>query len=146
MKQNVNRKKYNVFQAEEEIENLYRDYLKRLGKKVPIMGTRVGLNRVKTESTWGSEDILSFKDFKTAVWKKRIGEQDPLNWLLVREIPEVAKAVEVSQKYIYKMGEEYDALGIPLMYMERQIQVIKSQIKTSTGKNKKGLESWLSIK
>tara|TARA_R110002126_G_scaffold3666_1_gene20902 strand:- start:2441 stop:5647 length:3207 start_codon:yes stop_codon:yes gene_type:complete len=140
IERNVNRKKYNVFQAEEEIENLYRDYLKRLGKKVPIMGTRVGLNRVKTESTWGSEDILSFKDFKTAVWKKRIGEQDPLNWLLVREIPEVAKAVEVSQKYIYKMGEEYDALGIPLMYMERQIQVIKSQIKTSTGKNKKGLE------
>ena len=132
-------KKYNVFQAEEEIENLYRDYLKRLGKKVPIMGTRIGLNRIKTESTWGSEDILSFKDFKTAVWKKRIGQQDPLT-----EIPEVAKAREVSQKYIFSMGEEYDRLGIPVMYMERQIQVIKSQIKTSTGKNKKGLEIQLS--
>ena len=139
IERNVNRKKYNVFQVEEEIENLYREYLKRLGKKVPIMGTRVGLNRIKTESTWGSEDILSFKDFKTAVWKKRIGQQDPLT-----EIPEVAKAVEVSQKYIYKMGEEYDALGIPLMYIERQIQIIKSQIKTSTGKNKKGLEIQLS--
>ena len=135
IERNVNRKKYNVFQAEEEIENLYREYLKRLGKKVPLMGTRVGLNRIKTENTWGSEDILSFKDFKTAVWKKRIGQQDPLT-----EIPEVAKAREVSQKYIFSMGEEYDRLGIPVMYMERQIQVIKSQIKTSTGKNKKGLE------
>ena len=134
VERNVNRKKYNVFQAEDEIETLYRNYLERLGKKVPLMGTRLGLNQVKSENK-----ILSFKDFKTAVWKKRIGQQDPLE-----EIPEVSKAVEISQKFIYSMGEEYDRLGIPLMYMERQIQIIKAQIKKTTGKNKIGLEKQLS--
>ena len=133
VERNVNRKKYNVFQAEDEIETLYRNYLERLGKKVPLMGTRLGLNQVKSENK-----ILSFKDFKTAVWKKRIGQQDPLE-----EIPEVSKAVEISQKFIYSMGEEYDRLGIPLMYMERQIQIMKAQIKKATGKNKIGLEKQL---
>lgn len=98
------------------------------------MGSRVGLNIVKSEENI----VMSFRDFKTAIWKRRIGQQHP-----DAEIDEVIKATEITQKYVYKMGEEYDELGIPLMYMERQIQIMKAQIKKATGKNKIGLEKQL---
>jgi len=130
----IAKRKYNVFSAEKEIEDLYRSYLQRIGKKVPLFGSRVGLNIVKSEENI----VMSFRDFKTAIWKRRIGQQHP-----DAEIDEVIKATEVTQKYVYKMGEEYDELGIPLMYMERQIQIMKAQIKKTTGKNKIGLEKQL---
>ena len=59
----IAKRKYNVFSAEKEIEDLYRSYLQRIGKKVPLFGSRVGLNIVKSEENI----VMSFRDFKTAI-------------------------------------------------------------------------------
>ncbi len=111
----IARRKVQVFKAETEIEDLYKQYLQRLKKKVPK--TRMGLYMQKEE-----ENFLTFNQFKKAIWSRRIGSTD--------DVPEeVIKAAQVSEKYIYSLGKEYDELGIPLMYIETQINIQKSILK-----------------
>ena len=55
-----------VFKAETEIEDLYKQYLQRNKKKVPK--TRMGLYMQKEE-----EGFLTFNQFKKAIWFRRIG-------------------------------------------------------------------------
>ena len=124
IERNIARRKVQVFKAEMEIEDLYREYLKRMGKG--SFKFRASLYMYK-----GEEGVISFADFKKAIWMKRIGSSNDLV-----KIPEVTKGADVSEKYIYSLGKEYDELGIPLMFIERQINVIKAKIK-KTGKGKK---------
>ena len=124
----IAKKKFNVYASEKEIEDLYRAYLERMGKKVPLMNTRLGLNIVK-----GEDGLLSFRKFKEAVFMRRIGQKTDAT-----ELDEVVKATEITQKYVYKMGEEYDELGIPLMYIERQININKSILKRGYKTGDKG--------
>ena len=116
IERNIARRKVQVFKAETEIEDLYKVYLQRMGKRVPK--TRVGLYLQKD-----SEGIISFSQFKRAIFLNRIGSPSDL-----AKIDEVAKAAAVSEKYIYSLGKEYDELGIPLMYIERQISITKFKL------------------
>ena len=68
---------------------------------------------------------------------KRIGSSNDLV-----KIPEVTKGADVSEKYIYSLGKEYDELGIPLMFIERQINVIKAKIKLINGPAKTIAALW----
>jgi len=111
----IARRKVQVFKAETEIEDLYKQYLQRIKKKVPK--TRMGLYMQKEE-----EGFLTFNQFKKEIWGRRIGS--------TRDVPEeVVKAAEVSEKYIYSLGKEYDELGIPVMYLETQINIQQSILK-----------------
>ena len=111
----IARRKVQVFKAETEIEDLYKQYLQRNKKKVPK--TRMGLYMQKEE-----EGFLTFNQFKKAIWFRRIGSK--------QDVPdEVVKGAEVSEKYIYSLGKEYDELGIPIMYLETQIQIQKNILK-----------------
>ncbi len=116
IERNIARRKVQVFKAETEIEDLYKVYLQRMGKRVPM--TRIGLYLQKD-----SEGIISFSQFKRAIFLRRIGSPSDL-----AKIDEVAKAAAVSEKYIYSLGKEYDELGIPLMYIERQISITKFKL------------------
>ena len=77
----IARRKVQVFKAETEIEDLYKQYLQRVGKDVPK--TRMGLYMQKE-----SEGFLTFNQFKKAIWSRRIG-----NTVDVPE--EVVKAAQV---------------------------------------------------
>ena len=111
----IARRKVQVFKAETEIEDLYKQYLQRKKKKVPK--TRMGLYMQKEE-----EGFLTFTQFKKAIWFRRIGSK--------QDVPdEVIKGAEVSEKYIYSLGKEYDELGIPIMYLETQIQIQQNILK-----------------
>ena len=111
----IARRKVQVFKAETEIEDLYKQYLQRNKKKVPK--TRMGLYMQKEE-----EGFLTFNQFKKAIWFRRIGSK--------QDVPdEVVKGAEVSEKYIYSLGKEYDELGIPIMYLETQIQIQQNILK-----------------
>ena len=46
----------------------------------------------------GEEGVISFADFKKAIWMKRIGSSNDLV-----KIPEVTKGADVSEKYIYPL-------------------------------------------
>ena len=131
IERNIARRKVQVFKAETEIEDLYKVYLQRMGKRVPK--TRVGLYLQKD-----SEGIISFSQFKRAIFLNRIGSPSDL-----AKIDEVAKAAAVSEKYIYSLGKEYDELGIPLMYIERQISITKSLMKNAKGAKLGGLKKTL---
>ena len=131
IERNIARRKVQVFKAETEIEDLYKVYLQRMGKRVPM--TRIGLYLQKD-----SEGIISFSQFKRAIFLRRIGSPSDL-----AKIDEVAKAAAVSEKYIYSLGKEYDELGIPLMYIERQISITKSLMKNAKGAKLGGLKKTL---
>jgi len=131
IERNIARRKVQVFKAETEIEDLYKVYLQRMGKRVPK--TRVGLYLQKD-----SEGIISFSQFKRAIFLNRIGSPSDL-----AKIDEVAKAATISEKYIYSLGKEYDELGIPLMYIERQISITKSLMKNAKGAKLGGLKKTL---
>tara|TARA_R110002020_G_scaffold18231_2_gene63999 strand:+ start:6572 stop:9754 length:3183 start_codon:yes stop_codon:yes gene_type:complete len=131
IERSIARRKVQVFKAETEIEDLYKVYLQRMGKRVPK--TRVGLYMQKD-----TEGVISFSQFKRAIFLNRIGSPSDL-----AKIDEVAKAATVSEKYIYSLGKEYDELGIPLMYIERQISITKSLMKNAKGKELGGLKKTL---
>lgn len=117
----IAKKKFNVYSAEKEVEDLYRIYLQRIKKNVPLMNTRLGLNLVK-----GTDGILSFRQFKQAITLRRMGIKNSKEGT---ELPEVIKGKDVTQKYVYYMGEEYDKLGIPTFYFERLQKVYDAILK-----------------
>ena len=112
--------KRNIFFSQDDVEKSYIQYLNSKNKKPPLKGLRVGLDLQK-----GSDDLLSFVDFKFGMYKLMLGIEDDIT-----AIPEVASALKSANKFVFnRYGKEYARLQIPVIYNERLKYIYQAQLK-----------------
>ena len=112
--------KRNIFFAQDEIQQSYLQYLKSKNKKPPLKGLSIGLDLQK-----GSDDLLSFEDFKNGMYKSMLGLEDDIT-----NIPEIARAVKATKKYVFDYyGKQYSDLNLPVIYSERLKFIYQDQLR-----------------